>query len=314
MTRLRIAILLCPLLLLAGCGGGGGGSEADDDRLRIVATTGQVADLVRNVGGDRVRVEALMGPGIDPHLYQASAGDVERLRRADLVVYNGLHLESKMGEVLAELGKRKPVLAVAETLPRERLLSPEDYEGQHDPHAWFDVDLWRLGLDAVADRLAELDPEHAGAHRDRAARHNAELVELHGWARAEFASVPKGQRVLITAHDAFNYLGRAYDLEVRGLQGLSTATEAGTADVQDLSAFIAERRIPAIFVETSVPPRAIEAVRQAVRARGFEVVVGGEVFSDALGDPGSPAGTYVGMVRHNVETIVAALRGEPGHE
>lgn len=313
MTGYRISILLAlALFALGGCGGGD--RETDDGRLRLVATTGQVADLARNVGGDRVAVTALMGPGVDPHLYKASAGDVERLRTADLVLYSGLHLEAKMGDVLARLGTRKPVLAVAETLPADRLLSPDESRGQHDPHVWFDVELWRQGVDAVAAELVELDPEHAEGYRARAAAYAAELETLHAWAREAFASVPERRRVLITAHDAFNYLGRAYGLEVRGLQGISTATEAGTADVQALAALIAEREIPAIFVESSVSPRAIEAVRQAVRARGFEVVVGGEVYSDAMGDAGTPAGTYVGMIRHDVETIVASLRGEAARD
>ncbi|MBC8424981.1 zinc ABC transporter substrate-binding protein [bacterium] len=306
------AILAFAALTLAGCGGGE--TARDDGRLRAVATTGQVGDLVATVGGDRVVVASLMGPGIDPHLYKASAGDVTRLREADVIFYNGLHLEAKMGEVLEGMGARKPVVAVAEALPEDRLLSPAGFEGVHDPHVWFDVSLWRLTVDAVADKLAELDPEHADGYRARAAAHAAELEALHAHAVERFASIPERQRVLVTAHDAFNYLGRAYGLEVRGLQGISTATEAGTADVQDLAAFIAEREIPALFVESSVSPRAIEAVRQAVRSRGFEVIVGGEIFSDALGDPGTPAGTYLGMIRHNVDTITAALRGEAGHE
>jgi len=311
-ARILTLSLALAVLALAGCGGGG--TEREDGRLRAVATTGQVGDLVATVGGDRVVVASLMGPGIDPHLYKDSAGDVTRLREADVIFYNGLHLEAKMGEVLEKMGARKPVVAVAEALPEDRLLSPAEFEGLHDPHVWFDVSLWRLATDVVADKLAELDPAHADGYRARAAAHAAELEALHAHAVASFASIPPRQRVLVTAHDAFNYLGRAYDLEVRGLQGISTATEAGTADVQGLAAFIAEREIPALFVESSVSPRAIEAVRQAVRARAFEVVVGGEIYSDALGDPGTPAATYAGMVRHNVDTITAALRGEAAHE
>ncbi len=320
------AVLLVGTSFLSGCGsgdGGGGDKYADRDGsesasnaadiLKVVTTTGQVADLVRNVGGERVQVTALMGPGIDPHLYKASAGDVERLRKADVIFFNGLHLEAKMGEVIERLGDRRPTRAVAEIIPEDELISPADYAGVHDPHVWFDVRLWRLAIEAVATTLADVDPGHAAGYRERAAAYDRELDALHTYASERFASIPENQRVLITAHDAFNYLGRAYGLEVRGLQGISTATEAGTGDVQDLAAFIAERKIPAIFVESSVSPRAIEAVRQAVRSRGFEVVVGGELFSDALGDAGTAAGTYVGMVRHNVDTIAAALRGEaPG--
>jgi manganese/zinc/iron transport system substrate-binding protein len=313
--------VLVAALLLTGCGGEGGGSgdgaarggdrTGGEGQLNVVATTGQIADLARNAGGGRVEVTALMGPGIDPHLYQASAGDVERLRRADVIFYNGLHLEAKLSEVLENLGKRQPTVAVAEAVPVENLISPPDYAGAHDPHIWFDVTLWMHALDATRDALVDLDPDHADVYRSNADAYRAELVDLEAYVRERYATIPANNRILITAHDAFSYLGRAYGLEVRGLQGLSTVTEAGTADVQQLATFIAERRIPALFVETSVSPRAIEAVRAAVRARDFDVGLGGELFSDALGDPGTPAGTYVGMVRHNADTIAAALGGAP---
>lgn len=304
-------LALCALFILAGCAGG---TARDDGRLSVVATTGQVADLARQVGGEHVRVTALMGPGIDPHLYKASAGDVDRLRLADLIVYNGLHLEARMGDVLAGLSSRKPTLAVAEAIPVDRLLSSPDYADAHDPHVWFDVRLWRLGIEPLAARLSELDPANAEAYRARAAAYAKELDLLDAELRATFATIPDGQRVLVTAHDAFGYFGRAYGFDVRGLQGISTATEAGTADMQNLAAFIAERRIPAIFVETSVSTRALEAVREAVRARGFDVRLGGAIYSDALGDTDTPAGTYAGMVRHNAATITAALREGSGRE
>jgi manganese/zinc/iron transport system substrate-binding protein len=304
-------LAICALVILAGCAGG---TARDDGRLSVVATTGQVADLARQVGGEHVRVTALMGPGIDPHLYKASAGDVDRLRLADLIVYNGLHLEARMGDVLEGLSSRKPTLAVAEAIPADRLLSSPDYPDAHDPHVWFDVQLWRLGIEPLAARLTELDPANAEAYRARAAAYAEELDRLDAELRATFATIPDGRRVLVTAHDAFGYFGRAYGFDVRGLQGTSTATEAGTADMQDLAAFIAERRIPAIFVETSVSTRALEAVRAAVRARGFEVRLGGALYSDALGDAGTPAGTYAGMVRHNAATITAALREGSGRE
>lgn len=318
MVRRRLAALIMSIAALAGCGDGGSGSNDTTDKasgkLNVVTTTGQVGDLARNVGGDRVEVVSLMGPGIDPHLYKASAGDVERLRRADVIFFSGLHLEAKMGDVIEKLGARQPTVAVTAVLPEELLLSPDNFPGSHDPHVWFDVALWRRTIEPVAAKLAELDPDHADEYRQRAAAYAAELDQLHAYALEQFATIPAEQRVLVTAHDAFNYLGRAYGLEVRGLQGISTATEAGTGDVQDLAAFITERRIPAIFVETSVSPRAIEAVRNAVRSRGFEVIVGGEVYSDALGDQGTAAGTYLGMVRHNIDTITGALRGEGNHE
>jgi len=317
-TTIGAVCLLTGLaLLLGGCGGEGrdggdgatGAAAGAAGRLNAVATTGQIGDLVRNVGGDRVQVTALMGPGIDPHLYKASAGDVERLRNADVIFYNGLHLEAKMADVLERLGARQPTVAVAEAIPELRLISSPAFPDAHDPHVWFDLSLWQTALEAVRDALAGLDPDHAETYRANAAAYHEKLAELDAYVREQIARITPSRRVLVTAHDAFNYFGRAYGLQVRGLQGISTATEAGTGDVQDLAAFIAEHRIPALFVETSVSPKAIEAVRAAVRSRGFEVVLGGEIFSDALGDPDTPAGTYLGMVRHNTDTIVAALTG-----
>lgn len=307
-----ILIALLSAAAISGCGNGGdtsGGADGEKT-LRVVTTTGQIADMVANIGGDLVTVQALMGPGIDPHLYKASARDVERLRRADIIIYNGLHLEAKMGEVLEQLRRTKAVMAVADALPEEKLIAPDAFAEAHDPHIWFDVALWRKGALEVAETLAGLDPDHAQAYRQGGRDYAARLTELDRYTREQLATIPASQRVMITAHDAFNYLGRAYGLQVRGLQGISTAAEAGTRDVQELAAFIAENKIPAIFVETSVSPRAVNAVREAVRARGFEVAIGGEIFSDALGDAGTPAGTYIGMVRHNVDTITSALRGK----
>lgn len=311
MTRLALPLLSIALLGLAACGPAGSSSPAGDvaDRkVRVVATTSMLADLVREVGGDRVEVEGLMGPGVDPHLYRPRESDVARLVGADVVFYNGLELEGKMGEVLEQVEGRGIVAEpVAEAVPEEALLRPPEFEGAFDPHVWMDVALWKRVSTAVADALVALDPTHAETYVSNAEAYQARLDALDGYVRQRVAEVPEGQRVLVTAHDAFNYFGRAYGFEVRGLQGLSTATEAGTADVRGLAEFVAERRIPALFVESSVSPRSIEAVREAVRARGFRVQIGGNLFSDALGDPGSGAGTYEGMVRHNVDTIVEAL-------
>jgi len=303
-----VAAALLALALAGACGGGGGSGEADG-RLSVVTTTGQVGDLALRVGGDRVRVTTLMGPGIDPHLYKASAGDVERLLEADLVLSSGLHLEAKMGEVLERMDGGRRSVAVAAAIPESLLLAPPEFKGAHDPHVWFDIRLWLYALDAVRDALVAKDPAHAAEYTARAAAHRAELEALDAEVRAAISQIPAAQRVLVTAHDAFNYFGRAYGLEVRGLQGISTMSEAGTGDVQALAAFIAERRIPALFVESSVSPRAIEAVLAAVRARGAQVAMGGSLYSDALGDTGTPAGSYPGMIRHNVATIVAALGG-----
>jgi manganese/zinc/iron transport system substrate-binding protein len=297
------------LLAAAACGPP---APADTDgRLYAVATVGMVADVVRNVGGERVRVDALMGPGVDPHLYKASEGDVRRLFRADVVFYVGLHLEARMAEVLDEMGTRVRTVAVGQAVPVEQLQRPPEFAGAYDPHVWFDVALWRHTVDAVARGLADADPAHAAEYHANADRYSAKLDTLDGYVRMRAAELPPERRVLVTAHDAFGYFGRAYGFEVHGLQGISTAAEAGTHDVQVLAVMIAERRIPAVFVESSVPRRTIEAVQEAVRARGFTVRIGGDLFSDAMGSPGTPEGTYVGMVRHNVDTIVDALARDP---
>jgi manganese/zinc/iron transport system substrate-binding protein len=277
------------------------------NRLQVVTTTGMIADVASNVGGDRVQVTALMGPGVDPHLYRASEGDITRLAGADVVLYNGLHLEAKMGEVLEQMGDGITSVAVTDAIDDADLLSPPEFEGTHDPHVWFDVDKWRAVSGLVRGTLQGADPEGAAEYSANATAYDRELQALDEYVRAQVELVPSDRRVLITAHDAFHYFGDAYGFEVRGLQGISTATEAGTGDVQDLATFIATRRIPAIFVESSVPVRNIEAVQAGVRAKGWDVRIGGELFSDAMGRPGTPEGTYVGMVTHNVETIVEAL-------
>ena len=294
-------------LLTVGCGA----STAlnGSGKLRVLTTTGMIGDAARNVGGERVEVTSLMGAGVDPHLYRASEGDVRRLSEADIVFFNGLHLEAGMGEVLQKMSARKRTVAVAEAIGREQLIALPNYGGSYDPHVWFDVQLWMRVTERVRDSLIEADGQNAETYRANAADYLAQLRGLDAEIRARFEKIPPEQRVLITAHDAFGYFGRAYDFEVRGLQGISTSAEASAADVQELARFIAERKIAAIFVETSVPQRTIEAVQAAVRSRGFETRVGGSLFSDAMGDAGTPEGTYVGMVRRNAETIFNALAG-----
>lgn len=281
----------------------------DGETIDVVTTIGMITDAVEHVGGTRVRVEGLMGPGIDPHLYKASEGDLRRLERSDVVFYGGLHLEAKMADVLERIGERRATQAVTDEISRAALLRPAQFKGQYDPHVWFDVTLWMKAVEQIRDRLVELDPGSADLYRRNAAAYLVELEELDEYVHEQVLLVPEGRRVIITAHDAFNYFGVAYGFEVRGLQGISTAAEAGAGDVQSLAAFIARNEIPAIFVESSVSSRTIEAVREAVRARGFDVEIGGSLFSDAMGNQGTPEGTYVGMVRHNVDTIVQGLRG-----
>jgi len=299
--------LLAPLLSACAAGAAAG---SDDGRLTVVTTTGQIGDTARIVGGDHVRVLSLMGPGTDPHLYVAGISDVDKLRGADVVFYNGLFLEAQMDAVLEQLAERQTVVAVSAGIDPAELLPSAAYADEFDPHIWFDVRLWMQTVAQVRDTLMAADPANAAAYEANAAAYLAELAELDAYMAAQAARVPEAQRVLITAHDAFNYFGRAYGFEVLGLQGISTASEAGTADVQNLADYIATARIPAIFIESSVPVRNVEAVQAAVRDRGFAVRIGGQLFSDAMGDAGTPEGTYVGMVRYNIDTIVGALLAE----
>lgn len=278
--------------------------------LRVVATTGLVAELVREVGGDRVQVTALMGPGIDPHQYRAREGDIRRIAEADIVFYHGLHLEARLAEVLERLAGRQRTAAVTASIDRNRLLMSPDGHGPPDPHIWFDVGLWMEALREVERVLCELDSAHAATYRENSRQELEVFAELDRYVRARAASLAPARRVLVTAHDAFRYFGRAYDFDVRGLQGISTVAEAGTADLKELADYIAARRIAAIFVESSVSSRSVQALQAAVRARGFEVALGGSLYSDALGSPGTPAAVYPGMVRHNIDTIVDALARE----
>lgn len=297
-------------LVLAGCGGEAGSSKAERRQgpLRIVTTTSIIADTARRIAGDQAQVEALMGPGVDPHLYKASESDVRRLGEADLILYNGLHLEGKMSDILTKMARSRPVVAISEGIPEGQLREPPEFAGQYDPHIWFDVSLWALSLEPIVRELSELAPEHAATFRTNAAALGQELTGLDAWVRQQMETIPPAQRVLITAHDAFGYFGRRYGVEVMGIQGISTLSEAGLKDVDRVVGIVVQRGIKAVFVESSVPRRSIEAVQAAVRAQGREVAIGGQLYSDSLGAAGSPAGTYTGMVRTNVATIVNALK------
>ncbi|MFO0423994.1 MAG: metal ABC transporter solute-binding protein, Zn/Mn family, partial [Planctomycetia bacterium] len=279
----------------------------DDGKPVVVATTTVVADLVREVAGDRVVIDSLMAAGIDPHSYKATPRDADRLARADLVVASGLHLEGKLAELLARLAKRVPVVAVADTLPADRLLEAD--AGLHDPHVWFDAKLWSLCSAVVAKALAGIDADHAAEYTARAAGYAARRERLDDELRHRIATIPADRRVLVTAHDAFRYFGRAYGIEVVGVQGTSTESEAGLRDINRLVDLVVERRIPAVFLETSVSDRSVAALREGAKARGHDVRLGGRLHSDSLGEPGAPAGSLEGALRENVETIVAALAG-----
>ena len=312
MKQILIGFLLVSLLL-ASCSSSGDDSQLPlaERTVNIVTTTGMIADIAKNIGGDRVQVTALMGPGVDPHLYKASEGDVLRLQEADVILYNGLHLEAQMGNVLDRLNDFGiKTVAVTDKIDRSVLQSPPEFKGNYDPHVWFDVTLWMKAAEQVRDTLVELDPPSRSAYEANAEAYLAELAELHQYVLDQANAIPAEQRILITAHDAFNYFGRAYGFEVRGLQGISTESQAGTADVQALADYIVAKKIPAVFVESSVPQRNVEAVQAAVQAQGFEVKIGGSLFSDAMGSEGTAEGTYVGMVKHNIDTIAAALTGD----
>ena len=306
-----LPLLLALVGLLTACNGPGPGAgepSADDGPLKVVTSTGMIGDIAARIAGPRADVVSLMGAGVDPHLYKASEGDVRKLSDADLVLYNGLHLEGKMGDVLVKLARTRPVVAVSAAIPHDQLREPPELLGQYDPHIWFDVRLWAETIGPIADALAELDPAHAEELAANGEALREELLELDAWVLERIAEVPEERRLLVTAHDAFGYFGRRYGIEVVGIQGISTLAEAGLRDVDRVVDLIVDRKVKALFVESSVSPRAVESVQRAARERGHEVVVGGQLFSDAMGAAGTPEGTYAGMVRHNVETIVEALQ------
>jgi manganese/zinc/iron transport system substrate-binding protein len=320
MRSLWITLILLGMLLLAACGGGQAAQSVEEadggdaELLDVLATTQQIAAVVENVAGDSVALTTLLGPGIDPHTYVATESDIRTFENADIIFYNGHHLEAQLERVFDQMAsdEDKTVVAVAEQVEETRLLSWEPEAGlPNDPHIWNDVRLWKEVVQGVADTLAEADPANAETYQENAEAYLAELDELHEYILSEIEEIPQEQRVLVTAHDAFGYYGRAYGLSVEAVQGLSTETEASTADVQALADIVAERNVPAIFIETTISPRTIEAVQEAVRAEtGREVTIGGELYSDAMGEPGTPEGTYIGMMRHNTDTIVSALSEE----
>ncbi|MCY4404550.1 MAG: zinc ABC transporter substrate-binding protein [Candidatus Poribacteria bacterium] len=310
MNRLSIILLVIIILTNIGCDIKQQRDTSTSGKIFVVTTIGMITDVVKNVGGENVEAVGMMGPGVDPHLYKPTAKDIERLNSAHIIFYNGLHLEAKMGDILSKMSGETKAVAVTDGIDKALLLSPPEFEGQYDPHVWFDVILWMKVVENVRDSLSKLDTDNKTVYQTNAQHYLKELMELHQYVKTQAGRVPPAQRVLVTAHDAFNYFGNTYGFEVKGLQGISTLSEAAISDVQELATFIAERRIPAIFVESSVPSRSLEAVKAAVKSKGFDVQIGGELFSDAMGRAGTPEGTYIGMVRHNIDTIVKALLDE----
>lgn len=285
-------------------------TDVEPAPLNVVTTIGMIADVAREVGGECVAVEAMMGPGVDPHLYQASANDVKTLREADQILYSGYALEGQLGDVLDNFSRQKTTVAVApESIDPSQLLTAQDVYGI-DPHLWMDVSIWAQTVDTVSDTLIEARPACEDAIRGRAEAYAAQLAALHEWIKDSVASIPDEQRILVTAHDAFNYYGRAYNIEVEGIQGISTDTETGIADIRRMSDVVIEREVPAVFIESTINPRTIRAVIQAAEQRGHDVVIGGQLYSDAMGANDTADGTYIGMLRANTQAIVEALGGE----
>jgi manganese/zinc/iron transport system substrate-binding protein len=317
------SVLLFAILLLAACGRQTPAAPADEpapdaaqatesrtEALNVVVTTQQIADTVQNIGQDRIVLTSLLGPGIDPHTYVATESDIQIFQEADLIFYNGLLLEAQMTRILEQIGANGDtrVVAVADQLDPLTLLNWEPEAGlPYDPHVWNDVRLWMQVTEVMRDTLIDMDPANAEFYAENTVSYLAELEDLHEYTLTQVEQIPQELRVLVTAHDAFSYYGRAYGLQVEAVQGISTESEAAAADIQALADVIIERRVPAIFIESTISPRTIEAVQQAASAGGQEVTIGGELFSDAMGEPGTPEGTYIGMMRHNIDTIVGAL-------
>ncbi|TFE24263.1 metal ABC transporter solute-binding protein, Zn/Mn family [Cohnella luojiensis] len=300
-----LVFLTVTMSALAGCGNSQS-AFTEEGKLHVTTTIGMISDVVKEVGGVNVEVIGLMGAGVDPHLYKASQGDIAKLDDADIILYGGLHLEGKMTEIFEKMVKKKTVVPVTKNIPEQQLRRVAD--GAHDPHVWFDVKLWMSATETIRDTLIEEDPDHQADYQARAEAYLAKLEELDRYAKELIATIPKEGRVMVTAHDAFGYFGEAYDIEVVGLQGISTAAEYGSKDVTGLRDMLVDRRIKAVFVESSVPKKSIEAVIEGAKKKGHDVVIGGELFSDAMGKAGTVEGTYIGMVKHNVDTIVGALK------
>ncbi|KOR89619.1 metal ABC transporter solute-binding protein, Zn/Mn family [Paenibacillus solani] len=306
------AAMLSLMLVLSACASGeakqeGAAGKQAGDKIRVVTTIGQIAEPISVIGGDRVEVLSLMGPGVDPHLYNATQGDIKKLDSGDVIFYSGLLLEGNMTEIFEQIGKNKPVLAIADAIPKDQLL--QDDAQATDPHVWFDIDMWKLSLDSAVEKLKTLSPKDADYFEKNKQQYFAQLDELKAEAKDKLSQIPEEQRVMVTAHDAFGYFGRMHGLEVVGLQGLSTEAEIGLSDINGTIDILLQHKVPAVFVESSVNPASINAVIEGASKKGLDLKLGGELFSDAMGEEGTTEGTYIGMYRHNVETIYHALSG-----
>lgn len=312
--RLKMTLGVVALIIIAACTkvedtGSTATRSSEDQKIQIVTTIGMITDIANIVGGDEVEVTGLMGPGVDPHLYKASHGDVESLSESDIILYGGLHLEGKLTDILKKIAKQKPVVAVSKNIEPSLLRSGLDSGGtEYDPHIWFNVKHWISATETVRDTLIQFDVVNKEKYENNAATYIKELQALDAEVTEKIGEIPEQSRVLVTAHDAFGYFGDAYGLKVMGLQGISTAAEYGSKDVSELRDFLVNNKIKAVFVESSIPTKSMEAVIAGAKQLGHEVTIGGELYSDSLGEPGTEADTYVKMVRHNVNTIVDALK------
>ncbi|SDM45577.1 manganese/zinc/iron transport system substrate-binding protein [Sediminibacillus halophilus] len=296
------------MVVLFGCSAGQDAVGSGEEKVKVVTTIAQIGDVAAHIGGDNVEVESLMGPGDDPHLYNAVQGDIKKLDQADIIFYNGLHLEGQMGEIFREMRQKKPTVAVAKGIPEDQLLTDPQNPGIIDPHVWFDIAIWKQAAEAIRDELIEIDPDNETAYERNTVDYLKDLTELEDYAQERIMEIPEESRVLVTAHDAFNYFGNAFGFEVIGLQGLSTESDYGLTDIQRIIDVLAERNIKAVFVESSVSERSINAVVEGAGEAGHEVKIGGELYSDAMGEEGTVEGTYLGMYRHNIDTIVESLK------
>lgn len=309
LPTLAITVLILISLMLSSLIGDGAHMKPDKNKLNIVTTTTMVYDITKQIGGERVSVTALMGAGIDPHLYQASAGDVIKLQQADAVIYNGLHLEGKMGEIFASVSAAgRSVICVGDGIDSKKLVENEENSGIYDPHIWFDVSIWQDGAKHIAAELIKIDAGGEQIYTENLEKYLCELEQLNQYVKDCTEQIPENQRVLITAHDAFGYFGRAYGFEVMGLQGFSTDAQVSAAELSRLAAFIAENKIKAVFIESSISPKNIQALQEAVKSQGFEVEIGGALYSDSLGDAQSGHDSYILTFKSNIQTIMSALK------
>ena len=306
---LRRILALAGILAVLLTHGPGMGAARAAEKLKLVATVSMIGDAVTAIAGERAEVTTLMGEGVDPHLYRQTQSDIAAMVRADAVFWNGLYLEAQLEEFLMKLGGRKPVYAIGEAVPRDKRIASIAYPDRYDPHIWMTPELWHYAVTAARDALIELDPQGADLYRANTDTYLADMEKLAVFARNSLQTVPKDKRVLVTAHDAFGYFGRTYDFEVVGIQGLSTESEAGLQRVDEIVGLIVDRNIQAIFVETSVSERNVRALIEGAAARGHKVVVGGRLYSDAMGAAGTYTGTYIGMIDSNVTVITNALGG-----